>query len=117
MATGAVLLTGPRFLPTPSPVIPRAGKPRTTSFSQSIPVLSPPAGYRGHRGVGPHPWSKPPRGMGLRNSGRAPTMHVIFDVCQYLAPLQPILTIGSVLIGTANLAVGIKRMRRTRLSR
>ncbi|MFH8574478.1 hypothetical protein OHB11_01445 [Streptomyces zaomyceticus] len=44
-------------------------------------------------------------------------MHVIFDVCQYLAPLQPILTIGSVLIGTANLAVGIKRMRRTRLSK
>jgi hypothetical protein len=42
-------------------------------------------------------------------------MQVIFEVCQYLAPLQPIFTIGSVLVGAANLTMGIVRMRRTRL--
>lgn len=41
-------------------------------------------------------------------------MQLLIDVCQHLAPLQPLLTIGSVVVGAANLTVGILKMRRAR---
>lgn len=66
-------------------------------------------GYAAAPKVGPDP-AGPARG-GLWEGN---TMQVVIEVCQYLAPLQPLLTIGSVVVGAANLTVGILRMRRAR---
>jgi hypothetical protein len=41
-------------------------------------------------------------------------MQLLLEISRHLAPLQPLLTVASVLVGAANLAVGILKMRRAR---
>ncbi|MEU6666085.1 hypothetical protein [Streptomyces sp. NPDC046727] len=44
-------------------------------------------------------------------------MQVIYDICHHLALLQPLLTTGSVLVGAANLTVGILRIRHAKIKK